>query len=219
MDTSPTRNAHVLWIGVGLLIVTVCLVVAIANVQPGRSAAARPLPVIGPVADFTLTNQLGQQVTLDALRGHVWVADIIFTRCSGPCPRMTRQMTRLQDALPSSDSVRFVTLTTDPDYDTPPVLKKYAAQFGADLARWTFLTGSKKELAALAVGSLKLTAVQKAASDQQDPEDLFVHSTTFVVVDKHARLRGVFQTTGDGVDPARTQQDILAAVARLEREP
>ena len=78
------------------------------------------LPVLGHVADFTLTNQDGQVTTLADLTNHVWVADIIFTRCAGPCPIMTAQMKSLQDALPPASRAKLVTLTTDPDYDTPP---------------------------------------------------------------------------------------------------
>src|SRR5208283_2534015 len=100
-------------------------------------------------------------VTLATLRGHVWVADIIFTRCGGPCPRMTRQMKDLQEALPANSQARLVTLTTDADFDTPAVLKAYGERFGADFNRWLFLTGTKPGIANLAIDSLKLTAIEK----------------------------------------------------------
>ena len=123
-----------------------------------QAARGRPLPVIGPIGDFTLTNQNGGAVSLADLRGKVWVADIIFTRCPGPCLRMTRQMKELQDALPPGSQTKLVTLTTDADFDTPPVLKLYAERFGADTNRWMFLTGAKQEIAKLAIDSLKLLA-------------------------------------------------------------
>ncbi len=97
-----------------------------------------PLPVIGQITGFTLTNQDNAAVSLADLRGKVWVADVVFTRCAGPCPRMTHQLAELQSALPANQPVRLVTLTSDPEYDTPPVLKKYAARFGADSNRWMF---------------------------------------------------------------------------------
>ncbi len=178
----------------------------------------QPLPVYGPIADFTLTNQNSQPISLADLRGHVWVADVIFTRCAGSCPQMTRQMRALQQALPTDSDVRLVTLTTDPQFDTPAVLARYAERFGADPTRWMFLTGTKKQIARLAVGSLKLSALPKGAAERTSPADLFVHSTIFVVVGKHAQLRGVFETTGEGVNPRQVEPSILEAVSRLERE-
>ncbi len=115
--------------------------------------------------------------------------------------------------------LKLVTLTTDPDFDTPPVLRAYAERFQADTNRWMFLTGTKQEIAKLAIDSLKLTAVEKKPEERESPQDLFVHSTIFVVADKQARLRGVFETTGEGIDPQKVKTEILAAVSQLEREP
>jgi cytochrome oxidase Cu insertion factor (SCO1/SenC/PrrC family) len=131
---------------------------------------------------------------------------------------MTRQMKELQDALPAASAPRLVSLTTDADFDTPPVLQKYAERFGAR-AHWLFLTGDKRAIANLAIDSLKLTALEKPAAERTSPEDLFVHSTIFILVDKQARLRGVFETGGETVDWAQSKADILAAVKLLEREP
>ncbi len=206
-----------MWIGIGLLIVILCASYVLSRIEPRHRRGPSPR-ILGQVADFKLTNQVGVAVSLTDLRGRVWVADIIFTRCAGPCPRMTQQMKSLQDSLPSTSQARLVTLTTDPDFDTPPVMKAYAERFGANPERWMFLTGTKEEIAALAIDSLKLTAIEKKPEERTDPADLFIHSTIFVVVDKRARLRGVFETTGEGVDPARVRSEILAAVRQLERE-
>ena len=200
---------------IGLTVLALLLFVALKS----RQAPGQPLPVYGQIADFALTNQQGSAVSLADLRGRVWVADIIFTRCAGPCPKMTRQMKELQDALPPESPVRLVTLTTDPDFDTPPVLKAYADRFGADPTRWMFLTGAKPEIARLAIDSLKLTAVEKNPAERESPQDLFIHSTIFVIADKRGQLRGVFETTGEGIDPRVVQTQILAAVRSLEREP
>ena len=208
------------WLGFGFVTGLLGLAVLISFIQINRSRQLPQLPVIGPVAAFTLTNQDGQMVTLADLTNHVWVADIIFTRCAGPCPRMTGQMKLLQKFLPSDSAAKLVTLTTDPENDSPDVLKKYGQRFNADFNRWTFLTGTKNEIAALASGSLKLSAVPIKLEDQKDVADLFIHTTIFVVVDKHARLRGFFETGGDGVDWTNSVQPrILATVRRLEHEP
>jgi cytochrome oxidase Cu insertion factor (SCO1/SenC/PrrC family) len=174
--------------------------------------------VIGPVANFALLDQDGRAVTLADLSNRVWVADIIFTRCAGSCPIMSKEMSLLQAALPPASRTRLVTLTTDPDFDTPPVMKKYSERFGADSNRWMFLTGAKMDIARLAANSLKLTAVPVKPEEQKNPADLFIHSTIFVIVDKHARLRGTFETEGDGVDWTNVQPRIIATVNQLERE-
>ena len=130
MDQTTERLSRTIWIGVGLVIVILCVSFVLSQLQPRRPAVPK-LPVLGQVADFALTNQSGQPVTLADLRGKVWVADIIFTRCAGPCPRMTQQMKSLQDALAKDSQAKLVTLTTDPLFDTPEVLGKYAAHCGA----------------------------------------------------------------------------------------
>jgi protein SCO1 len=183
-----------------------------------RSGLGKSLPDYGTVNDFTLTNQAGSEVSLTNLYGRVWVADIIFTRCPGPCLKMTKQMSQLQSALPSSSKTRLVTLTTDPDFDTPQVLKSYGQRFGANFDRWEFLTGAPKQIAGLATDSLKLTALAKKPEERESAADLFIHSTIFVIVDQHGHLRGIFETTGEGVDPAAVRLELLAAVKRLEQE-
>jgi protein SCO1/2 len=212
------KLSRTIWVGVGLVIVLLSLSYVLSRVR-SRTSTAPALPVIGNVAAFNLTNQSGQVVTLDDLRDTVWVADIIFTRCAGPCPRMTRQMRALQEALPRNSRVKLVSLTTDADNDTPEVLKKYGDKVSADFSQWHFLTGDKREIANLAIDSLKLTAVEKKPEERTDPADLFVHSTIFVLVDKQARLRGVFETGGEGVEWDDAKRSLLDAIRRLEREP
>src|SRR5439155_18182969 len=161
MDQTTDRLSRTIWLGMGLVIVILCVSFVLSQLQPRRPAVPK-LPVLGQVADFALTNQSGQSVTLADLRGKVWVADIIFTRCAGPWPRMTKQMQSLQDAVTKTSDAKLVTLTTDPEFDTPAVLKKYPERLGLKVTdRWIFLTGTKQEIAGLAIDSLKLTAVEK----------------------------------------------------------
>ncbi|MBI4324597.1 MAG: SCO family protein, partial [Chloroflexi bacterium] len=96
------------------------------------SSTPELLPVYGLVGEFTLTNQLGESFSSDRLRGQIWIADIIFTRCAGPCPIMTHQMSLLQFALAKEPSVKLVSLTADPEFDAPGVLKTYADRFKAE---------------------------------------------------------------------------------------
>jgi protein SCO1/2 len=219
MTENPVRPPRTIWIGFVLLFGLIGLAVSLWMLQAARLARAE-LRIIGPVANFSMTNQDGKMTTLADFTNHVWVADIVFTRCAGPCPRMTGQMRSLQNLLPPDSSTKLVTLTTDPDFDSPAVLKKYGERFDADFNRWSFLTGPKREIAALAGGSLKLSAVPIRPEDRTNDADLFIHATIFVVVDKHAQLRGYFETGGDGVDWTNTiQPKILSAVRELELEP
>ena len=205
------------WGGLGLVVATLLLAFLLMEVN-ARNSTSKPLPVYGEIANFSLTNQNGTAVSLGDLRGHVWVADIIFTRCPGPCAKMTSRMKELQQALAADNNTRLVSLTTDPEFDSPAVLKTYGERFGADPARWTFLTGTKTQIAKLAIDSQKLTAIEKNPEDREASNDLFIHSTIFVLVDKQARLRAVFESTGDDVDPRKVQADILDAARRLDKE-
>ena len=219
MPDSSRKLPRSVWLGFSLVFSLLGLAVLIALMQNSREAKAT-LPVIGPVADFTLTNQDGKITTLADFTNHVWVADIIFTRCAGPCPRLTMQMKSLQDKLPADSNVKFVTLTTDPDFDTPEILKKVGLHYGADFNRWTFLTGEKSQIGLLGANSLKLSAQPVKPEEQKDAADLFIHTTIFVIVDKHAQLRGFFETGGEGVDWTNSVlPKILATARQLEGEP
>ena len=210
-----------MWVGIALVAATLALALVLWKLQAIRAmrTAEPELPVIAQVSAFTLTNQFGQPVTLDDLKGHVWLADIIFTSCAGPCPVMTHHMRELQDALPAESKAHLVTLTTDADTDTPAVLKKYAEKFGGNQQRWNFLTGDKRAIANLAMDSLKLTAIAKKPEERTDAADLFVHSTIFVIVDKQGQLRGSFQTQGEMIEWSESKQQMLAAIKKLESEP
>jgi protein SCO1/2 len=151
------------------------------------------LPVISQLADFSMTNQLGRTVRRADFLGQVWVADVIFTRCPGPCAMMTTRMADLQASIPRQWPVKFVSLTTDAEYDTPEVLRSYAEGYRADPQRWNFLHATKPAIVDLAVKNLKLVVLDKE-QERQSPNDLFIHSTTLALVDKHGRLRGSFES-------------------------
>ncbi|HEX5222987.1 MAG TPA: SCO family protein [Verrucomicrobiae bacterium] len=225
-DASP-RLSRTIWIGVALVVLLMAFAFLLSGLKGRQRAShvrptgsgAEDLATTGQIADFTLTNQANQPVKLADLRGKVWVADIIFSRCAGPCPRMTRQMASLQAALPKDSSARLVTLTTDPDFDTPEVLARYAKRFNAETNRWWFLTGDKKEIAALATEGLKLTGfLETKPEDRLNPADLFIHSTLFVIVDKQARLRGVIETDSDSGSWTNLQAELVETIRTLERE-
>jgi cytochrome oxidase Cu insertion factor (SCO1/SenC/PrrC family) len=218
MAESSRQLPRTLWVGFSLLSGLLGLA-WLLSIAESRRLHQHPLSVIGAVADFTLTNQDSHVTTLADLSNHVWVADIIFTRCAGPCPRMTAQMKSLQDSLPPTSDAKLVTLTTDPDNDTPSVMKRYGERFNADFNRWMFLTGTKRDIAGLAADSLKLSAVPIPEAQRQNDADLFIHTTIFVLVDRHGKLRGHFETMGDGIDWTNSvRPSVLAAIRKLEAE-
>ena len=218
MAETPQMLPRSFWVGIILLIGLLgfaCLISLLAEIQ-----SRQRLPFDGRIGDFTLTNQDGTLTTLASLTNHVWVADIVFTRCAGPCPRMTGQMKSIQDSLSQNSGTRLVTLTTDPDYDSPAILKHYGEHFGADFNRWTFLTGTKTQIADLAANSLKLGSTPIAPKDQKSSVDLFIHTTVIALVDKHARIRGYYETGGQDVDwENKTRPALLTAIQILERQP
>jgi protein SCO1 len=216
MSETPRQLPRALWLGIGFLLGFLVLAYLLSLVELKNQR--RPLPVLTAIADFTLTNQDGQVTTLADLTNHVWVADIIFTRCASSCPIMSSQMKSLQVALPSDSPVKLVSLTCNPSYDTPPILKRYGEHYDANFHRWMFLTGTPKELSGLATGSLKLGVTPVPPDQRKNPTDFFVHSTIFVVVGKHAHLRAIFQTEGQGVNWSQIKPQIVADVKRLEGE-
>src|SRR5579871_2507117 len=131
MSNSSRKTEWVVWTGLAMVIITVGAMYVLSRKTVTKPVALQ-LPVIGRISDFSLTNQNNATVTLSQLRGKVWVADIIFTRCPGPCSSMTHHLaelqTNLQTELPDAP-VKLVTLTSDPENDTPPVLKKYSERF------------------------------------------------------------------------------------------
>lgn len=186
---------------------------ALVVLRGGWLAARSPLPILGQVQDFAVTNQIGERVTAESLRGHPWAANLIFTRCPGPCPQLTGVLRRVQDGLPTDSAIRLVSLTSDPEFDTPAVLSAYARRFGADPRRWQFVTGTREQIRRLAVDRLLLVLKDKTEEQRESADDLFLHSTLIVVVDGYGRLR----TAVEGVAPGAADQ-VLEALRRIERE-
>jgi protein SCO1/2 len=107
MSESRSGSPKTIFIGFILLFAILALAFVIWTVDAARNRQPHLYPVISPVADFTLTNQAGQVTTLADLTKHVWVAENIFTRSAGPCPRLTSQMKSLQDKLPASSEANW----------------------------------------------------------------------------------------------------------------
>ncbi|HXG50240.1 MAG TPA: SCO family protein [candidate division Zixibacteria bacterium] len=169
-----------------------------------RSAPLEGLNDYGAVPDFRLTERSGRAVGLGDLRGAVWVADFIYTSCTDTCPLQTAQMARLQRELRDFPGVRLVSISVDPEKDSPAVLSAYADRYRADASRWLFLTGERSEIVRLVQNGFRLSAV--AAAD----DGVILHSPRFVLVDREARIRGYY----DSRDPEALKR-LLNDLGRL----
>jgi protein SCO1/2 len=155
------------------------------------------------VANFTYTNQLGQIVSADSLKGKILVVDYFFTRCPNPCPTLTRNMKKMQDAFLKNDSlVHFISFTVDPGRDSVGALKKYADRYGVRHNNWWFLTGEKKSIYDLAYNEFK-----SATIDGGEVDTAFLHTSKFFLLDKDRVIRGWYEGT-DTVAMAKLAKDI-----------
>jgi protein SCO1/2 len=162
-----------------------------------------PLPSYGQVPSFRFIDQAGAPFGSRELAGHVWIADFIFTSCPEVCPRMTEEMARLQASLRNrglGGRVQLVSVSVDPERDTPAKLAEYATRFHVDGALWKLLTGPQHDVEEAVVNGFKI-GLQRDDS-AQDPFAI-VHGTRFVLVDKKGAIRGYY----DAAD--------RAAIARL----
>jgi protein SCO1/2 len=170
----------------------------------GCGAPREPLPIYGQVPEFTLTAHDGREFDSRSLHGRVWVADFIFTTCTGPCPRMSSQMRQAQGAVAQWPDVKLVSFTVDPARDTPEVLAAYAKRYQAEPDRWYFLTGARETLHHLKREAFKLGSVDGSLD----------HSTRLVLIDRRSRVRGYYLTSESEAIPR-----LVADIAQARKEP
>lgn len=202
---APRRIPRLGWVIVFVVLVGL-VAFAYVSLQKMRPAASS-LPKLDQAPSFSLTSQEGRIVTDAVLKGKVTVLNFIFTRCMGPCPRMSAQMGRLNQALgPKLDDVQLISVSVDPEYDTPAVLAEYGERFGADPARWKLLTGPTDQIHNVMVKGFLLPL-------GTDKDGMPAHSTRFVVVDQQGVIRGY----EDGENPEVVQK-LLMDIGDLLRE-
>jgi protein SCO1/2 len=158
------------------------------------------LPRIGPAPEFTLTDQDGRRVALKELRGKVLAVTFIFASCADTCPLLTAKLAAVQDRLGAAfgPDVRFVSITVDPERDTPEVLKRYAQAHRANSAGWSFLTGTPAEIRRIA-GRYGVI-YKKTASGDVD------HTFLTSLIDRGGTLR--VQYMGVRFDPDELLRDL-----------
>ena len=172
-----------------------------------RDALPDSPKAFGELGEFELTDQDGRTVTREDLKGAPFALAFIFTTCTGPCPIISGKMVQLQDELEGTE-IQLVSLSVDPEYDTPEVLKAYAENVGADTSRWRFLTGDEEVIDTLIVKSMYLSVGRQVPSEDFPIGIHVSHSSKLVVFDRDTKLRGYYS----GV----TDEGIQAALARLK---
>ncbi|GAB4249569.1 MAG: hypothetical protein OHK005_16400 [Candidatus Methylacidiphilales bacterium] len=202
------------FIVLGLIIVGFVAAYFHTSIQHAQSLRANeePLPVVAQVPDFVLTERSGKEVGLADLLGQPWVVDLIFTNCPGACGMMSTRMRELQEALRKTPEIRLVSITVDPEHDTPEVLAAYAKRFLAKPDQWWFLTGDPSTIRRVAFEGL-LMGFEETPEEEREKLGRFTHSTRFALVDGEGRVRGYF----DSASP-RAVDDVVLALGRLLRE-
>ncbi len=188
------------------------LLIAASALIAGCSKPATVPDDFGQLPDFNLIERSGKPLSRQDLAGKIWVAAFIFTRCAGPCTQISGSMAQLQSKLQDLPEARLVSFTVDPEFDSPAVLTKYAERFGADPARWYFVTGEAKPIYELLRQGFKV-GVEPAQGADRTPGNEVTHSTKLVLVDKHGHHRGFF----DGLDQ-KALEKIVDEARLLDRE-
>ncbi|PUZ28744.1 SCO family protein [Chitinophaga parva] len=168
------------------------------------------LPILGPghtVESFSFINQDGRTITNADVKGKTYVVEYFFTTCKGICPKMNANMEKVYAKYKDNPDFLILSHTEDPDNDSVPALKAYAEKHGADSRNWWFLTGNKRQLYKLARESYMVDDGTDAGPDD------FVHTQWFALVDKDARIRGLYEgTKSSDIDKLNTD------IARLMAE-
>lgn len=156
--------------------------------------------------DFSLVERSGKKIRLADLRGKISIVDFIYTSCSDTCPLQTADMAKLQEQWINEREIELVSISVDPEHDTPRVLTKYAGRFRADPERWLFLTGPKKQIDRLVEDGFRLPIARALHGNHGS----VVHSSRFVLVNEQAQVCGYY----DNRDP-RAMERLKADVTGL----
>ncbi len=158
------------------------------------------------VPDFSFINQDGGDISGSVLDDKITVVDFFFTTCPSICPIMSDELARVQNSFSASEDIQILSITVDPENDTPEILSAYANEYKANTAQWQFLTGEKEDIYRTARCGF-LLPVEDGDGSAED----FIHSDRFVLVDKNKRIRGYYEgTSREEVDRLIMEIQILA---------
>ncbi|WP_339873358.1 SCO family protein [Olleya marilimosa] len=161
------------------------------------------------IPEFTLTNQDGQQITQKTFENKIYVTDFFFTSCPGICPKMTENMSVLQDAFKDDDQVLLLSHSVTPVKDSVSILKHYAEGKGVITNKWHIVTGDRKQIYDL---GRQAYFVEEDLGNKKTDDD-FLHTENFVLIDKNKHIRGIY----NGLNKTAVQQ-LIADIKTLEME-
>jgi protein SCO1/2 len=156
------------------------------------------------IPGFSFINQEGKAVGRAQMEGKITIVDFFFTSCPSICPVMSKEMARVNDMFRDEPKVQLMSISIDPEFDTPQILKEYADEHQAIPGKWHFLSGPKLETFQLARCGFVLPAL-----DGNGVPDDFVHSDKFILIDELGRIRGYYSGT------SREQVDLLMLEAKI----
>lgn len=198
------------WAGLGAGVALVLAAAAALWSLDGTAGGSETLPVLAAMPDFRLTDQEGKAVATAEVKGHVTLVGFIYTSCDDICPVVTAQMRSLQDELRQAGllgEVRLLSISVDPEVDTPARLAEYGRQFQADTATWRFLTGEPEHVRKVVVEGF-LLGVQKVpaaghgshgassgASSEAAADYRVEHSGRIALVDRAGQIRAYYDGT------------------------
>lgn len=205
MSDQPKRLPFLVWLVAFLL--AACLIAGAYRLfRSSERQSSDSMESLGQVPDFHFTTQEGKPFSRADLLGKVWVTDFFFTRCPGPCPVMSSRMAEISKELRKANDVRLVSVSIDPENDTPAVLSEYAARLQADPNRWIFLTGLKNEIQ-------NFTSKGMLQALTTDTTGIPTHSTRFLVIDRNGQIRKI-----RNLDDPELVQKLLMDIGDLLRE-
>jgi cytochrome oxidase Cu insertion factor (SCO1/SenC/PrrC family) len=225
VSATPALRRSIL-VGLTTLVAAAAVgVTAWVSLGPRRAgtnpASPEALGLYGEVPDFSLVERSGRRVGRSDLLGTVWIATFIYTECAETCPLQSSGLARLQSEFTGEADLRLVSITVDPERDTPAALSRYAERYKADPGRWLFLTGDKGAIYRLAKEGFRLGVADPgdespaigfppkpaAAWASHGSKGLVLHSPRLVVVDRQARIRA-YHRPDDEASLGRLRQNV-----------
>lgn len=165
------------------------------------------------ISDFEFLNQLGDTITKASVAGKIFVTDFFFTTCGGICPKMTKQLQRVQEEFRTDDNFLILSHTVNPKIDSVEVMARYAERFDANSSKWWFLTGSKEQLYTMARKSYLVVPDKADPNFEHGDESDFIHTENFVLIDPKGQIRGMY----DGTNPEEVAE-LIRDVYDLKKE-
>lgn len=140
------------------------------------------------ISSFKLYNQNGEIITEKNFENKIYVVDFFFTVCPGICPKMTANMTELQDEFLNDNDILLMSHSVTPERDSVPVLKRYAEDKGILSYKWHLVTGAQEDIYRL--GRKEYFVEEDLGLEKEDDE--FLHTENFVLIDKNRHIRGIY---------------------------